>query len=121
MAGRELRVLVVDGNSLLSSGVRSLLEHEADLRVLGSDSADEGALVIALETFNPCVVLLDASSPLTSTVRLRALATGSSALRIVVMSAERNIAEMYDRQEVPVAEAASLLTVIRHGECAAQA
>ncbi len=113
MRERKRRVLVVQGNSLMSSGVLRLLSDEAGLKVVGTHPADEGALLTKVARFRPDVVLLEAASPLTDPVRLLSLVQHYPALRVVVMNPDRDVAEMYDRTEVAMAEVANLLAVIR--------
>jgi DNA-binding NarL/FixJ family response regulator len=110
---RKRRVLVVQGNSLMSSGVLRLLSNEAGLRVVGTMPADEGALIAKVARFRPDVVLLEAASPLTNPARLLSLLQHYPVLRVVVMSPDRDVAEMYDRTEIVMAEVANLLAVLR--------
>jgi len=110
---RKRRVLVVQDDSLLSSGVLRLLSSETGLRVVGTRPTNEGALIAKVARFRPDVVLLEATSHLTNPTRLLSLVEHYPALRVVVMSPDRNVAEMYDRTEVAMAEVANLLAVIR--------
>ena len=110
---RKRRVLVVQGNSLMSSGVLRLLSNDAGLRVVGARPADESALIAKVARFRPDVVLLEATSYLTNPACLLSLVMPCSALRVVVMNSDRNVAEMYDRREIEMAEVTNLLAVIR--------
>jgi chemotaxis response regulator CheB len=110
---RKRRVLVVQGDSLLSSGVLRLLSNETGLRVVGARPASEGALITKVARFRPDVVLLEATSHLTNPTRLLSLVEHYPTLRVVVMSPDRDVAEMYDRTEIAMAEVANLLAVIR--------
>jgi chemotaxis response regulator CheB len=110
---RKRRVLVVQGDSLMSSGVLRLLSDEPGLRVIGTKPADEGALLTKVARFRPDVVLVEAASHLTDPVRLLSLVQHYPALRVVVMGPDRDVAEMYDRTEIVMAEVANLLAVLR--------
>jgi chemotaxis response regulator CheB len=110
---RKRRVLVVQGDSLLSSGVLRLLSNESGLRVVGTRPANEGALITKVVRFRPDVVLLETTSHLTNPTRLLSLVEHYPTLRVVVMSSDRDVAEMYDRTEIAMAEVANLLDVIR--------
>ena len=59
---RTIRVLIVDDHAVVRSGLRLLLEREADLQVVGeAGSADEAVRAARLE--KPDVVLLDVVMP----------------------------------------------------------
>jgi DNA-binding NarL/FixJ family response regulator len=57
-----IRVLVVDDQALLRSGLRVLLENEHDIAVVGEAGDGEEAISLALET-RPDVVLMDIRMP----------------------------------------------------------
>lgn len=61
-AGRGIRVLLVDDQSLIRLGFRMVLENEPDLEVVGE--ADDGAGAVALATeLEPDVVVMDVRMP----------------------------------------------------------
>ncbi|MFA6957717.1 MAG: response regulator transcription factor [Thermoanaerobaculia bacterium] len=70
-----IRVLVADDHRLFRDGVRTLLEREADLEVVGV-AADGQSVLTQVDTCRPNVVLMDVSMPglngLETTRRLRA-------------------------------------------------
>jgi DNA-binding NarL/FixJ family response regulator len=57
-----IRILLVDGHHIVRQGVRSLLEMEADLRVVGEAPTGRDAIA-AIEESLPDVVILDAQLP----------------------------------------------------------
>jgi two-component system LytT family response regulator len=57
-----LRVLIVDDERIAREGVRSLLEDEKDVEIVG-ECGDGGAAVKAIQAANPDVVLLDIQMP----------------------------------------------------------
>ncbi|WP_217995905.1 response regulator [Kribbia dieselivorans] len=58
----EVRVLIVDDNAIVRMGIRSLLESEDDLVVVGEAADGEEALRAAAQ-YRPDVVLLDVRMP----------------------------------------------------------
>lgn len=62
MSDEAIRVLLVDDQRLLREGLRTLLELEADLRVVGEAEDGEAALT-AYETLTPDIVLMDVRMP----------------------------------------------------------
>jgi DNA-binding NarL/FixJ family response regulator len=59
---RRIRVLVADGQPVVRAGVHALLEHEADIAVVG-DAADGDEAVAIARAVRPDVVLLDGDLP----------------------------------------------------------
>ncbi len=57
-----IRILIADDHSLFRQGLRSLLESEPDLRVIGEAASGREALRAALET-RPDIVLMDIQMP----------------------------------------------------------
>ncbi|MBP7964572.1 MAG: response regulator transcription factor [Caldilineaceae bacterium] len=95
-----VRILLVDDHEVLRAGLRALLEHEADLKVVGE--AGTGAQAIALaDTLGPDVMVLDLGLPDISGLEvIRAIRRDNTTVRIVVLS-------MHSRREyvVPAIEA----------------
>ncbi|MBY3555814.1 response regulator transcription factor [Modestobacter lapidis] len=62
MTGAPLRLLLVDDDVLVRSGLRVILESEADLRVVGDAGTGQEALDVAARS-DPDVVLMDVRMP----------------------------------------------------------
>jgi len=95
-----VHILLVDDHEVLRAGLRALLEHESDLRVVGE--AGTGAQAIALtNSLRPDVIVLDLGLPDISGLEvIRAIRQHNTTVRIVVLS-------MHSRREyvVPAIEA----------------
>src|SRR5947207_2352712 len=61
-AGRPISVLLVDDQSLLREGLRTLLELQPDLRIVG-EAGDGIAAELLVERLRPDVVLMDLRMP----------------------------------------------------------
>jgi DNA-binding NarL/FixJ family response regulator len=61
-ASPPIRVLIADGQALVSAGFRVLIEAQEGLEVVGEASSDDEALALAASTL-PDVVLMDLSLP----------------------------------------------------------
>lgn len=95
-----VRILLVDDHNVLRDGLRALLEHEADFRVVGEAGAGAQAIALA-QTLAPDLVVLDLGLPDMSGLDvIRTLRQQHAAVRIVVLS-------MYSQREfvVPAIEA----------------
>lgn len=58
----EIRLLLVDDHEVVRSGLRMLLENEADMEIVGEANAGRQALEL-VETLNPHVVIMDITLP----------------------------------------------------------
>jgi two-component system response regulator NreC len=59
---KRIRILLVDDHDVVRSGVRMLLENEADLVILGEAGSGQQALEL-VEKLNPDVVIMDITLP----------------------------------------------------------
>jgi two-component system, NarL family, response regulator NreC len=83
-----IRVLIVDDHDLLRAGMRSRLEHEEDIVVVGEAASAEEALA-KIRVLEPDVVLLDLLLPRTSGYdAIPALLETSPRSRVLVVSSQ---------------------------------
>ena len=61
-AGERIRVLLVDDHALIRVGMRSIIEREPDMDIVGEAADPRSALEAALET-TPDIILMDLSLP----------------------------------------------------------
>ena len=59
---KKIRILLVDDHDVVRSGVRMLLENEADLVILGEAGSGQQALEL-VEKLDPDVVIMDITLP----------------------------------------------------------
>lgn len=62
MSMKDIRILLVDNHEVVRRGVRSILESEADIEIVGDCSSAEEALVQS-DTLSPNIILVDAKIP----------------------------------------------------------
>ena len=62
LRGHSIRVVVADDHALVLEGLRSMLTHEPDIRVIATASDGE-RLLDAIQRFTPDVVLVDLRMP----------------------------------------------------------
>ncbi|HUZ70126.1 MAG TPA: response regulator transcription factor [Candidatus Saccharimonadales bacterium] len=81
-----IRVVLVDDQPLVRTGLRTLLEEEADITVVG-DAADGDQAVRAVAELVPDVVLMDIRMPVLDGLEAtRRIMTSGSAARIVILT-----------------------------------
>jgi hypothetical protein len=105
------RVFVIDNTTLLGAGISSLLTHEPDLHVSGMTPEDDAAVLEELDRFEPDVVVLDEAT--TDANRLCGLLRGVPQLRVVVVSADDDVVQVYEQRRVTVTKAAELMAFFR--------
>ena len=107
------RVLIVKGNGLLSSALECLLSAEAGLSLecvtLGSPESLNGKI----KSFNPDVLVLDASVPVFGHCSLRDLLVIFPNLPFIMVSSSENVLRVYTPQELSVKRAADLADLVR--------
>jgi chemotaxis response regulator CheB len=96
------RVLLVESGRFIGGVIHSLFEREEKLEVREIFPEDPRALLRAVREFDPEVVVMD------DTQHMEYL----NHLRIVVVNANSNKAEVYQKQQVPVRKTADLFAVI---------
>ena len=129
-AERPLRLLLVDDQQLIREGLRTLLEMEKDLSIVG-EAADGAAAVQAFEKLSPDVVLMDVRMPrvdgVEATRRIRASHPEARILVLttfdedeLVFEAIRAGARGYLLKDVSGVDLAAAIRAIAHGEAALQ-
>lgn len=82
----QVSILLVDDHEVLRSGLRALLEHEKDLRIVGEAGTGAQAITLA-ETMTPDVIVLDLGLPDVNGLEVIRIIRGRNAdIRIVVLS-----------------------------------
>ncbi|GAB4471775.1 MAG: response regulator transcription factor [Anaerolineales bacterium] len=92
----RIKVLLADDHTILRDGIRSLIEDEPDMEVVGE--AEDGITVIKLaETLQPDVILMDIAMPLLNGLEAtRQIRKNNPRAKILILTMHEN--EEYIRQ-----------------------
>jgi DNA-binding NarL/FixJ family response regulator len=104
------RILVVDNDEILGAGLENLLSNEESLKVWGVATQEESVLIDEIQRSQPDTVILIAESKLSNPTRLFTLLPGYGRLRIILVSIDSNILEIYDKQQITANNWLSLVT-----------
>ena len=116
----SVRVLLVDDEQLVRTGLRMILGVEPDLEVVG-EAADGGQAIAAVAELDPDVVLLDLRMPVLDGIgATRSLVAAGARARILVLTTfdtDRNVVDALQAgaslSRNPVAPADQLVAAIR--------
>ena len=126
MTATPIRVVLVDDQEMIRSGLRLLLEAEPDIKVVGE--AGDGAEALEVVRWrHPDVVLMDVQMPRVDGIAAtRALAAGADAPRVVILTtfdldeyvfeALRAGASGFVLKNAPAAELVAAVRVVAAGE-----
>src|SRR5690606_29764686 len=93
MTSEPIRILLVDDHAVLRAGLRSLLEAEVGLEVVGEAATGEDGIAMA-ERLKPDVVVMDLSMPgiggLEATRRIAQLGGGTRVLVLTMHGEEEH-------------------------------
>jgi len=105
-------VLVVENDSLLGASIESLLNRQTDLNIVGVSPKSEASLIREIWYVRPCVVILNENSWLTTPSRLLARLRNYPRLRLVVVNADHNWVQVYDKQHISTAQGKNLTAAL---------
>ncbi len=92
----KIRILLADDHTILRDGIRSLIEDEPDMEVVGE--AEDGLTVVKLaETLKPDIILMDLAMPLLNGLEAtRQIRKSNPRAKILILTMHEN--EEYIRQ-----------------------
>jgi DNA-binding NarL/FixJ family response regulator len=107
------RVLVAENQSLLGAGVENLLSRETHLDVRGISPRDETDLLEVIKLFRPDVIVLDGSLESQFSGCLLDHVTDYPKVRLVQVSLEGTLVQVYEKHQVRILHATDFLTVVQ--------
>jgi NarL family two-component system response regulator LiaR len=91
-----IRLLIVDDHKVVRQGLRFLLQHEADIEIVG-EAADGEQAVALVRQHVPAVVLLDLLMPkMDGLTALRAIKEISPSTHVIILTSHQGDDELFD-------------------------
>jgi NarL family two-component system response regulator LiaR len=91
-----IRLLIVDDHKVVRQGLRFLLQHEADIEIVG-EAADGEQAVALVRQHVPAVVLLDLLMPkMDGLTALRAIKEISPSTQVIILTSHQGDDELFD-------------------------
>ncbi|MCB9419573.1 MAG: response regulator transcription factor [Ardenticatenaceae bacterium] len=107
------RVLVIDNDSIMGAGVETLLANSEKLQVIGTAPQNEDDIVHDVWQFSPDVIILNYQSQLTTPVRLLSLLNNYRSFRLIVVSEDDNMMEVYEKRQFTARHHSDLATAVQ--------
>ncbi len=106
------KIIIVLSESLIGKGVESLLSREMDLSVTSISFKDDSTLNRQIGRDQPDVIILDESLIYNEMLSLFNLFASHPHLRVMVLSVGENRINIYEREEIRIAQSADLVSAI---------
>jgi DNA-binding NarL/FixJ family response regulator len=106
------RILIVGDKLLLGAGVEYLLSREDGLDLVGIDPCDELTLGEIIEHVQPQVVVVDEAMSQANSLDLLSLLKKPLNFKLMVVSADSDLIEVYERQQFLVTQPADLIHIM---------
>jgi NarL family two-component system response regulator LiaR len=91
-----IRLLIVDDHKVVRQGLRFLLQHEADIEIVG-EAADGEQAVALVRQHVPAVILLDLLMPkMDGLTALRAIKEISPSTQVIILTSHQGDDELFD-------------------------
>jgi len=111
-AAAPCRTYIVYHHGLFAQGVRSVLEAQGGLEIVGMES-DVGKALKAVQSLQPEVIIVEECTGTHQRMRLGAMMHSASAGRVVTLSLDHEFATVYQRNRMAAVDSADLVRVIQ--------
>lgn len=106
------RVLLVESGHLLGGVISSLFSQYEHLSLIEASPANGAELVQAVKTYAPQIVVLDDTLKGDFLRRLLRHMQSTPGLRVVVVGADSNAVEVYQKEQVPLQRTADFFALL---------
>ena len=113
MAGKVVRVLVIERDRLLGATIEALLQHRNGIEVIGISPFAETNLIKTIYHLQPDIVILSEDTFLTKPGRLLALLEDFPKFTIVVVSANENDIQLFQKDQKSISKIADFLSTLQ--------
>jgi chemotaxis response regulator CheB len=107
------RVLVVDNQGIMGAGLEKLISADQAIEVLGIVVPDEPTLVQEIWRIQPDIIILISESEVISPCQLLERLGDYGRLRIILVSENSNVMDVYDKQQITARNQDSLLAQLK--------
>jgi chemotaxis response regulator CheB len=106
------RVLLVESGHFLGGVISSLFSHYEHLSIIEITPANGAELVKAVKKYTPQIVVLDDTLNDDFLRRLLRYMQSTEGLRVVVVGADSNNVEVYQKEQVPLQRTADFFALL---------
>lgn len=106
------RVLLVESGHFLGGVISSLFSNYDHLKLIETSPANENELVKAVKEYAPQIVVIDDTLNAKYLSHLLRYMQSSDDLRVVVVGADSNHVQVYQKQQVPVLQSSDFFALL---------
>jgi len=108
-------IVVWGGEDILSSSIELFLAAKQDWKVVRiSNKKDLDAVILAVETTQPDIVIIHQECIKDQTNSALQLLKRHPAIKVITISLENNVMDVYSKKKILVKQASDLITVIEN-------
>ena len=108
-----VRVLLIGRNSIISDLVESTLAHEEDLEVLRMVEFSLSGIDDIVREHSPNIIITVEEEMDTGFFAVRSLSRYQSCCRLIAISLERNLLNIFENYRLPVSGVAQIVNLVR--------
>ncbi len=109
---KKHRVLIIEEDSIFSNGLELLLVLQENLEIIGHVPADMPAIITKIKDTQPDVIIINDNIATANAELVMTLLKTHPNLRIITLSLEGNLVNVYDNREVLVTTIDDLFAAI---------
>jgi DNA-binding NarL/FixJ family response regulator len=108
----DRRIIVLESNQLLNSGVQSVLQSHGYKQVIGVPASDMEEILHKIESYKPDVIIMDETSWEVNQLKLTPCLVNHTKLRTVIVNLYDNHIWIYEKRNIQIHQTSDFIEVL---------